>query len=471
MQQNILILGSGPTGLGSSFQLLRCNSNNWTLLEAEANPGGLSSSFIDAKGFTWDIGGHVQFSHYDYFDQVMQKVLGEDGWYHHLRDSSVWMRERFIPYPLQNNFHDLPTEDLNFCLQGLNDIIQHPKMVPSNFQEWIDSKFGRGLAEVFMEPYNFKVWAYPPEMLNTSWMGDRVAVSDPETLVKNIGNNTNDSSWGPNTTFQFPKRGGSGAIWRSLAGQLPQDNLHFNTKVVRINLKKKRVYTKDGREYDYEYLISTLPLIELINISGQTQFMSLAKHGLLFSSSNIFGLGLYGKLKEELKTKCWIYFPENNCPFYRVTIFSNYSPFNVPDIKQYWSIILEVSESIYRPINQEQILKDVIQGALNVKLIERAEDIVSTWQYRAEYGYPTPGLYRDEALLMIIPFFEDHQVFSRGRFGMWKYEVSNQDHSFMQGVEIVERLLHGKEEITAFNSNYANSQKHPWPFKQWQVCK
>ena len=30
---------------------------------------------------TWDFGGHVQFSHYDYFDALMDSLLGADGWY------------------------------------------------------------------------------------------------------------------------------------------------------------------------------------------------------------------------------------------------------------------------------------------------------------------------------------------------------------------------------------------------------
>lgn len=160
-----------------------------------------------------------------------------------------------------------------------------------------------------------------------------------------------------------------------------------------------------------------------------------------------------------------MYFPEDNCPFYRVTVFSHYSPNNVPDISTRWSLMFEVSESLYKPVDHTLLLESVIAGALHTGLISSRDDIISTWMHRAPYGYPTPGIHRDAVLDEVIPLFDSQQVYSRGRFGMWKYEVSNQDHSFMQGVEIAERLLNGTPETTAFNANYVNSTKHPWPYR------
>src|SRR5439155_340516 len=67
----LLIVGAGPTGLGAAWRLTASGETNWLLCEAAADAGGLAGSVVDDHGFTWDLGGHVQFSHYDYFDDLM----------------------------------------------------------------------------------------------------------------------------------------------------------------------------------------------------------------------------------------------------------------------------------------------------------------------------------------------------------------------------------------------------------------
>jgi hypothetical protein len=144
-----------------------------------------------------------------------------------------------------------------------------------------------------------------------------------------------------------------------------------------------------------------------------------------------------------------MYFPESNCPFYRVTVFSNYSPNNVPDSRRYWSLITETSESPCKPVRQTDLVKDAIQGCLNTGLIAAKNDIVSVWKRKAGYGYPIPSPGRDAALARLLPAIESAGIQSRGRFGAWKYEVGNQDHSVMQGVEWADRIVNGKRETTA----------------------
>jgi protoporphyrinogen oxidase len=462
-QSRVVILGSGPTGLGAAYRLKELGHEHFHVYDRDEKVGGLATSYTDPQGFVWDIGGHVQFSHYQYFDKLMVAALG-DRWLHHERESWVWMDNRFVPYPFQNNIRYLSPELRWKCIQGLVQLYKQPfQGRPKNFGEWIQATFGPGLGEVFMVPYNFKVWAYPAEEMDYNWIGERVAVTDLERVLFNVLHEKDDLSWGPNNRFQFPQYGGTGGIWEGVADLVGRENITLRKKAVRIDAEAKRVHFSDGAYADYDVLISTLPIDRLVDAAGLEHLKEPASR-LKYSSSNIIGIGLSGKPPEDLKKKCWMYFPEGNCPFYRVTVFSNYSPNNVPDIDTQWSLMAEVSESPHKPVDQGKIIEDTIEGMYNTRLIDKRHDILSTWHFRAHYGYPTPSLNRDDALNALHPELEKRGIYSRGRFGGWKYEVSNQDHSLMQGVELADRLFYGSPEVTywfpgtANNMNYAKNR-------------
>jgi protoporphyrinogen oxidase len=456
----ILIVGAGPTGIGAAYRLKKLGYTNFRVIEASSTAGGLASSYTDDKGFTWDIGGHVQFSHYDYFDEAMDVALGKDGWLHHERESWVWMAERFVPYPFQNNLRYLPPELIAKATRGL---ATRPPRTPSptqDFGTWVLQTFGEGIRDIFMAPYNYKVWAFPLERLWAGWVGERVAVVDLARALDNIFLERDDLSWGPNNTFRFPKFGGTGSVWRALAKHLGDECFQFNTRVQTIDWKNKVVTTDGGEKLPYDQLLTTMPLDALAKtLSPAIDAVSDASPKLLRSHSHIIGVGLKGEMPKKLAKKCWMYFPEDNCPFYRVTVFNHYSPNNVPEPEtgKYWSLMTETSESTVKAVDRERLVEETIRGLLNTGLITSRDQVVTTWRYTAEHGYPTPSLERNELLKKIQPPLEKAGVSSRGRFGAWLYEVSNQDHSFMQGVEWVNSVLLDVPEVTVRFAETANA--------------
>lgn len=59
------------------------------------------------------MGGHVIFSHYQYFDELLDTAVGsgENFWNTLQRVSYVWIKDRWVAYPFQNNISALPQED------------------------------------------------------------------------------------------------------------------------------------------------------------------------------------------------------------------------------------------------------------------------------------------------------------------------------------------------------------------------
>lgn len=50
------------------------------------------------------------------------------------------------------------------CIDGMIDAALEARVAntkPKNFDEWIVRMMGTGIADLFMRPYNYKVWAVP----------------------------------------------------------------------------------------------------------------------------------------------------------------------------------------------------------------------------------------------------------------------------------------------------------------------
>jgi len=459
----IIIIGAGPTGLGAAYRLQELGHEDFTVYEREPYFGGLATSFHDAEGFTWDFAVHVAHSHYHYFDRLMEELL-PDGFYTHIRKAWVWEYERFIPYPFQNNIRHLPPEALYACVKGLTDLDRRkqrgePTPAFNNFEEWIRGIFGEGIAQHFLLPYNEKIWSTPPAEMNHTWTGDRVPQVDLERILKNIIFEQDDVNWGPNATFHFPKEGGTGAIWKALGERIAPERMQMSQGIQSIDPRNKTVTLANGETDHYDHLISTIPIKSLCKLAQLDELSKLASQ-LKHTHTQVLGVAPRQPMPERLKDKTWIYAPEKNTCFYRVTPFSNFSPAHVPDPETACSFLCEVSTPDDQPMMdpahfESQVLSDLQSSGL----IEFDPSTVHTHYMESAFGYPVPSTDRNAILDELQPRLAELNLYSRGRFGGWKYEVANMDHSLMQGVECVNHLLNGEEEITLFDPNRVNAGK------------
>ena len=94
----VVVIGAGPCGLSAATRLNQHGHDDWVLLEQNAEAGGLACTDVTPEGFLFDVGGHVIFSHYPYFDDLLDAVLGtgEEHWATHERVSYVWICGRYV---------------------------------------------------------------------------------------------------------------------------------------------------------------------------------------------------------------------------------------------------------------------------------------------------------------------------------------------------------------------------------------
>ena len=296
-----------------------------------------------------------------------------------------------------------------------------------------------------------------------SWIGERVAVPDLDKVLRSVCTGEDAVSWGPNAKFQFPKRGGTGQIWQNLGQTLPSERVQLDTGVVEINAAQRSVQTVNGETIHYENLISTIPLNHLIRMAPGVVEPQVADR-MKYSATNMVGIGLDGEPPEHLKSKCWMYFPEDNSPYYRVTVFSNYSENNVARPGEQWSLMTETSESSAKPVDHDTLVDETVRALVEDGLIPDPGAIVSRTFRRMDQGYPTPYLGRNGDVDPALRAFEAQNIYSRGRFGAWKYEIANQDHSFAQGYECANRIVDAagpESEPTLHTPAVVNSRRNP----------
>jgi protoporphyrinogen oxidase len=419
----VAILGAGPCGLGSAVRLSELvGPDDWILVEQADEAGGLAGSVRDERGFAWDYGGHVLFTRINRFDQLMSSLLDECGACVHTRSAWAHVRGTWIRYPVQ--LHWPATVDGGGERQQLQ-----LNRAPRHFDEWLQREFDPEVVADFFRPYNEKVWRVPPDHLSCQWVDDRVARTSEAPLGRR---------WGANAVFRYPRRGGSGEPWRTLSKRLLAEGcqLVLQSRVASVDLDGKQVHLESGGLVRFEWLISTLPLDVLLKMSSAPQDLLDRAARLLRTRTLLVGLGLRGSPQVE-PDFTWLYFADHELPFYRVTQLSKYSPSNAP--KGHWSLLAECSRSPQEPF--AFTVSEVISGLQRVGVLGRRPAIESVWTHLLEYGYPVPTVDRDSVLVGLQTWLEERCCVSRGRFGAWKYEISNQDDAFMQGVDAAEHVL------------------------------
>ena len=235
----------------------------YRVVEREKEAGGLCRSY-QLDGFTFDLTGHLLHFRRPEIKTLVEKLL--DGRLErHVRRSFVYSHETYTEYPFQVNTHGLPPEVVRDCLLGFIATLTSPRQaVPPeerSLYAWILENLGEGIAKHFMIPFNEKLWQVSLEELTSDWVSWLVPKPDVRDVV-NGALGIKDKAFGYNPTFLYPVRGGIDVLPKAFLGGVQP--ISYGTELVEVDTTRRRAVLSDGTGVDYENLVSTIPVPELV---------------------------------------------------------------------------------------------------------------------------------------------------------------------------------------------------------------
>jgi protoporphyrinogen oxidase len=306
-QTRHLIIGGGASGLAYANFLA---GDDYLVLEADSELGGYCKTVVQ-DGFVWDYSGHFfHFKNPDIERYLLDRMPADEVRTIQKLSKIVFGGTR-IDFPFQKNIHQLPQQDFIDCLYDLffkEEAYGTGK--PAHFEEMLYRKFGKGIAERFLIPYNEKLYACSLKKLDVDAMGRFFPYAETADIIRNFKTPDNGSY---NDRFTYP-RGGAIQYIRALAKDLDPTRICLGERLLAIDLAAK-VATTNRRQIAFEHLISSAPFDRLLDMVGWQRSTPLSSNKVL-----VFNLGFDRKGWDDVH---WVYFPERAFSFYRVGFYDN----------------------------------------------------------------------------------------------------------------------------------------------------
>ena len=401
-----LIVGAGITGLATAAALSDRRDEDYLVLDADREIGGWCKT-VKKDGFVWDYSGHFfHFKHPEIEQWLRDRMPGQ-----RIRvvekKSFIAFGGKLVDFPFQKNIHQLPQQDFIDCLYDLyfarsGDVKREPSPPPANFKEMLVTRFGRGICERFLFPYNEKLYACDLATLDVDAMGRFFPYADLTDIVRNMKLADNASY---NATFTYPE-GGAIEYVRALEGAVRKDGISLGEGLVSVDLARK-VATTTRREIRFDRLVSSAPFDRFAAICRLEHDPSTWHYNKVL----VFNLGFDAKGYEKTN---WVYYPSRETSFYRVGWYDNI--FDTDRMSLYVEIGFPKDAKIDVAAMRERVLGDL-----------RREGVVTTQRLVAEHSVVLDPAYVHitkkslQAHAGLAAALRDRGVWSIGRYGGWTY--------------------------------------------------
>ena len=508
MSKKVVIIGAGPAGISAAYTLLKKDpSFDVTILEATNEVGGISKT-VQYKNNRIDIGGHRFFSKVEEVVDLWLEImplqgspskddillnrgikLTKDGPNPEVDDIVMLTRNRVSRILYLRKFFDYPisVRPQTFLNKGFSRTLKAgfgylhsavSKKEEDNLENFYINRFGKPLYSMFFEKYTEKVWGRHPREIDASWGAQRVkGLSLLKTITNAVTKPFKKDDKNVETSliesFMYPKKG-PGQLYELMLDKVISmgGKIEFDCEVNNIVLANndiEYITCSNGKTFEADYFISSMPLKDLVNSIGENNVpkdIYDIGNGLVYRDFITVGL-LLNDLKIKNQTKIhtvnnivpdtWIYVQEEDALLGRIQIFNNWSPYMVDDVTKHIWIGLEyfVNEGDKNwNKKDEDFINFAIDELIKINVIESKNNVLDATLVRVKKAYPGYfDTYKDidklkDYLLTIS------NLYCVGRNGQHRY--NNMDHSILTAINTVKCILneagYDKESIWSVNT-------------------
>lgn len=427
VDKNIVVLGAGIAGISAAYHLQKMGLQV-RVYEANCQAGGLLDNF-SIEGFRFDNAVHLSFAS----EPEVREVFDKTPYFAHPAISWCWDNTHWLKHPVQNNMFPLGVKERVEMIAGL---LARPDIEVVNYHGWLVYQYGEIIATRWQLPYTTKYWTVAAEELGVGWIGNRVRRADVREVL--YGAFTSETpSYYYATEMRYPKKGGYRSFIEPMIAQL---DIGYNHRVSEIYLAKKQISFGNGKLVNFDVLINTMPLPELIKIIDEVPDEVRAAAATLFATSVDLISVAFNKV--DVQPHLWFYIYDEDIFAARAYSPSIKSPDNVPDGCS--SLQFEIYSSPRKPQvhSPDEMKKNTMMALKKMGLVKSEDEVLFMHHKQLAWGNVVFDLGMEERRAIVRSWLEKVGIKTAGRFGEWDYLWSNQ--AFMSGLKAAKTIIPNK---------------------------
>ncbi len=398
-----VILGAGPSGLAFAHGLLDAGETSFVVIEAEEEAGGLCRS-VEVDGSPLDIGGgHFLDMKNARIMDFLFRFLPEKQWNRYSRITRIRMEGYDIDYPFESHIYQLPEDEQAAVLDSISKagcVTGMPE--PLRFSAWIRWKLGDRISEIYMLPYNRKIWSVDLDNLGVYWLHKLPDVSYEQTL-QSCREKKPAGTVPAHGTFLYPKAFGYGEVWRRMGEKLGE-SLCLGTKVTSVDVQTGIV----NERFRGKRIINTIPWPLWPELATLPEEVGDAVGRLRHTSVDVDYVS-----RNETSDAHWIYVPDENVPYHRLLCRSNF----IAAACGCWT---ETNSVRSGPPGE--------------------------WRHHNTFAYPLNTIEKPADIEMVLAWARTKEIYGLGRWGEWEY--MNSDVAVAHALDLAGGLTSLERETT-----------------------